>query len=253
MLHAVRWRRRRGQLVAVAAAVAVAVVLPITVLRPAGGQPPAATPAPTEAGLSPAPPAPTRLPALDGGPRALHAFTAAASGRTSVLDVRTGRYRELPYETVQLSPDLARIAVMDRRGRTGIAGRAALLRDGDRAVSWTALPAGSGLLWSPDGSALLLATLDKSAGAVSHTVLRYDLRSRLVTSTPVPAGIALIGTPTWAANSRDYLLLPVAEESGAGSGPARCAPCTRTALSLRASTGRAGWWTGRRRTRPPAG
>ena len=129
-----------------------------------------------------------------------------------MLDVRTGRYRELPYETVLLSPDLRRLAVSDG-DRIGIADRARLLADGGRAVTWTTVPVGPGLAWSPDGTALLSDVLAKDGGAVTHTVLRYQLRTGQVTSTPVPAGIQLIGTAAWAANSRDYLLLPVVAET----------------------------------------
>lgn len=218
VLRGVR-RRRAAPLVAVAAAAAaVAIVVPLAVLRPGGDGAPAAPSSPSAVDPAPDRPAPTQLPALGGGPRTLHAFTMASTGRTSLLDVRTGRYQELPYETVLLSPDLRRVAV-EKDERVGIADRSALLRDGERAVSWTNLPGGSGLMWSPDGVALLLGTLEKTSSSVSHTVLRYDLRTRLVTSTPVPTGITLIGTPTWAANSRDYLLLPVGAESTQGVRP----------------------------------
>lgn len=207
VLRGVRRRRRAPVLAGAAVAAVLAVAVPVVTLGGGGGTPAATAPAPTPspAVTVPLPPNPTRLPALGGGPRAILGFTVLGSGRTSLLDPRTGRFVEVPYEAAVLSPDARTVAVYDG-SRTGLADRAALLRSGAQAIRWTGLTGGAPS-WSPDGSALLATSVGKGTGPVTYTARRWDLADGRTTVTPVPPATQLVGTPAWAANSRDYLVL----------------------------------------------
>jgi hypothetical protein len=170
----------------------------VTLGRPGGGGPPAAPPTPTPTATptatAPVAPNPTRLP-LGKGPATIVAFTVEATDRTSLLDPATGRYVQVPYRAVAVSPDGRRVAVHDGR-RTGLTDRA-LTR-----VHWLDL-IGDAPQWSPDGKALLVTRLDRPGG---YLVQRYDLATDSVSTTRLD-GVELAGATMWAADSRDYLIL----------------------------------------------
>jgi hypothetical protein len=136
-----------------------------------------------------------------GGPQVVHAYNR--TGKTSVLDPASGKYRELPFMAV-LSPDLTRVAVNDD-GRLGIVDRAAVAAESEYDVEWLDVPAGNGPHWSPDGTALLWTVIGKEP-TVHFTAYRVDLADRHVTQTPVPQDM-LSSTIGWAADSRRYLVL----------------------------------------------
>lgn len=193
-------RRRRVRRVALGAAVALAVAVVPFALLGGGG---------SGSGLEVAAGVPA-FPEPGGGPRALHVY-GTDDATTYLLDTATGRYRRTPYPVV-LSPDLKRVAVTDGT-RTGVADRAALLRDGSRAIQWTKLAPGNGLAWSPDGTALLVTSITKQGGSGTFTAQRFDPMTGTIESTPINTEI-LGGAVAWAPDSRRYVVL----EPGASGG-----------------------------------
>jgi hypothetical protein len=199
-------RRRRLAMAAVATMVvtAVAVTVPLAAShRSDGSDPgPSSPDAAPPCGIAPEPPT--------GGPQTVHAY--ASETVSHLLDVRTGRYREFPFLVV-VSPDLRRVAV-STDSRIGVADRQELLRDGGSAIDWTDLPLGNGLFWSPDGTALLWTSLDKSGGppTPAFTAHRYDIATGTITDTPIEA--TLLGSSVgWAADSRRYVALRRGQET----------------------------------------
>jgi len=127
----------------------------------------------------------------------------------------TGRYVPVPYVSIRLAPDGRRVAV-EKDGRIGIADRQELLRQGERAVRWTALPA-AGMDWSPDGRALLTTTVDKERRR--QTAHRLDVRTGRVRDTLLPPWAS--GAAGWAADSRRYLVTTEPAHPAATDGPLR--------------------------------
>lgn len=202
VLHSLRRQRRNRVLVAaVGAAVAMvaAVGLPLALPQILGG-----------GGTQPAgPPFPAaEFPVPGGGDQVIHSYTSeyfAGESRSYLLDVATGEYREFPYDHIVLSPDRT-MAAFDAGDRIGVADREKLLADGESAARWVDFAPGNGLLWSPDGSALLHTALYKGDSTVSFAAQRYDLDTREITTTPIDVRIAG-GSVGWAADSRRYLAL----------------------------------------------
>lgn len=195
--------RRRVPVKMVAAAVA-AFALAITVV---GGQSIAgAATGSTAPETKPVKPTASDLvfPRPGGGPRAIHAYhdVFAWSGTTYLLHRVTGEYRKLPFESLVLSPDERTVAVEGQDGRIGIAQREALLNS-EAAVRWTNLPLGSPSWWSPDGTALLVTTLDKEARR--FTAHRYDVATGQIRSTPISLDCDTC-TAGWAADSTRYVV-----------------------------------------------
>ena len=195
-------RSRRARLAA-AAAVALALV---AVPAAAGARPaPAAAAAPV-----------LTFPRPGGGPVAIQLWEGLFGETPRLLDPATGRYREVPYVSLRLAPDGRRVAVEAPDGRIGVADRAALLRRGDRAVRWTALPA-AGLDWSPDGRALLTTTVDKERRRL--TAHRLDVATGRVRDTDLPAWAS--GAAGWAADSRRYVVMAEPADPDVADGPLR--------------------------------
>lgn len=187
-------------------ALTAALVLPATLA------PPPALAAPPAAATDPAGPV---FPRPGGGPRAIHVLTAQAV--SYLLDPATGRYRELPYPTLLLSPDGRTVALEAADdGRIGVADRAELLRVGAAAVRWTDLPGGA-INWSPDGTALLTTTPDKATRRI--VVNRYDLATDTLRHTPV--SFATEGAAGWAADSRRYVVRLPGPDPEIPNGPLR--------------------------------
>lgn len=209
VLHNLRRQRRtRTTLVAAAAVVAVAVVGVPLALGPGGGSGAGLDPAaivgqakPTRTAEPATPDEPTFV-TPGGGPRAVHVYTVDEL-RSYLLDPATGQYHQLPY-LVSLSPDLRHVAVEDVNGRPGVVDRAALLREGESAIRWIDVPAGNGLRWSPDGTALLFTSLAKGTGSIRFTAHRYDLDIAAIKNTAINADI-LGSSVGWAADSRRYV------------------------------------------------
>lgn len=212
LAHAVlhRLRRRRQSRIAMTAAAAVIAVTAGVSLVIAGGeagggttqQPgvsssPSKADGPTSGSDSVAP----TFPRPGGGPKVIHVYTAAES---YLLDLATGRYRRFPYSLV-LSPDGKQV-IVDSGERIGLAGRVALLRDGESVIHWLEYPPGAGVAWAPDGSALLSTSIDKSAPTPRFTIRRYDIVTGRTTFAPIDVEI-LGGSVGWAADSRRYLAL----------------------------------------------
>jgi hypothetical protein len=147
-----------------------------------------------------------------GGPMVVMAYAVSGSTGTPsyLLDPATGRYRAMPFQVV-LSPDRGRVAVAGLDGRTGVAGRDALLSRGPAAVRWLSLPPANGLAWSPDGRALVVTAMTKAGRSATFTAYRYDVATGRVTATPVRS--TPVGGVGWAADSRRYLVL---EQNGDG-------------------------------------
>lgn len=154
---------------------------------------------------------PTRLPDLPGGPVTIVAFTVAETGRTSLLDARTGRYVETPYEAAVVSPNGRTVAVYDG-GRTGIIDRAALRREDTATLRWTGLIGGAPA-WSPDGTAVLSTEVEKDP-AFTLVMSRYDLDTREITTTRLVDPPTETGSAVWAADSEDYLIALFTSEGG---------------------------------------
>jgi len=162
-------------------------------------------------------PEPVNFPRPGGGPVAIHALSDDSfGGHGYLLDAVTGEYRQVPYLTIRLSPDQRTVAVERVDGRIGVANRHALLRAGDRAVRWTELY--SAVFWSPDGSALLHTTWDRSTG--TRTALRYDVRTGHARRTPVPADCDVC-TVGWAADSIRYTMMTRGADPAIPMGPVR--------------------------------
>lgn len=163
--------------------------------------------------------APAEFPRPGGGPVAIQALVSAHQQQSYLLDPAAGEYRALPYSDLQLSPDGRRV-VVEPLGADGyaVAGRTALLRDGERALRPINLPLGSGLSWSPDGTALLTTTLDKTARR--FTVHRYDVATGRLRHTPVSLDCEIC-TAGWAADSRRYVVSLPGTDPQNPSGPAR--------------------------------
>lgn len=205
VLRELRRRRERRVLVAVAAAVAavvgaVAVPWGLSQHRADGRQDPA--------GPNFAYPV-AEFPTHGGGPQVIHSYTTEINASPHVvsylLDEQTGEYREFPYERLVLSPDRRTVA-FEAHGRIGLAERKELLVRGESAAQWLSLAAGTGLSWSPDGTALLVIGLSKGEGTAAVVAQRYDLATGTVTSTPITVDV--LGTTVgWAADSRGYLVL----------------------------------------------
>lgn len=191
-------RARRGHrtllgVAGVAAAAALAVGVPWAVLGPGFGFD-------ERAPVSVGAPAEPDFPSPGGGPTVVRVYRTDTT--SWVLDPDTGRYVKVPL-WVTLSPDGAQAAVTDG-DRVGVADRATLLRDGEKAVRWLPLPPGSPPSWSPDGRALLVTSIDKTADTVAFTAHRYEVGTRAVTDTPVR--VSMIGSAVgWAADSRRYV------------------------------------------------
>jgi hypothetical protein len=201
VLHRLR-RRRRLTMAAAAAAVvtAAAVVVPLAASGRSGGS----DPGPGDPGIG----APVACEVAGepptGGPQTVHAYASEAVSH--LLDPRTGRYHEFPFLVV-VSPDLRTVAVA-AGDRIGLAERRGLLDQGASAVDWTDLPVGNGLSWSPDGTALLSTSIDKSGGGPMPAFIahRYDLASGEITDTPIE--VNLLGSSVgWASDSRRYIAL----------------------------------------------
>ena len=145
------------------------------------------------------------LPRPGGGPRVIHAYSSSDSATTTLLlDPTTGRYHRVPY-TVLLSPDLQN-AVVGTGDRVGLVDRAKLLREGKSAIKWLDFPLGNGLAWSPDGTALVITSIEKTGGTPAFTAHRYTLATGTVTDTPIK--LDLLGSAVgWAADSERYLAL----------------------------------------------
>lgn len=175
-------------------------------------------------------PGPATAPNPGGGPQVILMVQVLARKVPCLLDPVTGQYRALPFDQVALSPDLTEVAVSKDR-QVGVAARTDLLTNPASAVQWLDLPidqpAGTGPLWSPDGTALLLAGLEPAAAAGGsaaapsatastgsaaapaakrqrYRLYRYDLPTGKVTSTRVPTSMNG-DTIGWAADSRRYL------------------------------------------------
>jgi hypothetical protein len=207
VLHRLRRRRRltmAGAAVAVVTAVAVAVPLA------GSGLPGGWNPGPGDLGPDTAGACEVAAEPPTGGPQTVHAYGSEAVSH--LLDVRTGEYEEFPFLVV-VSPDLRRAAVA-KEGRIGVADRRELLADGESAVDWTDLPTGNGLYWSPDGTALLTTSVDKSGGGPmpAFTAHRYDIATQTTTDTPIE--VNLLGSSVgWAADSRRYVALVRGEQT----------------------------------------
>lgn len=223
VLHRVRRQRRTWMaLTTVAAVVALAAVgVPLALgshggASGAGFEPAAGGQAKPTATAGPAAPGEPTFVAPGGGPQAIHVYGMDDS-RTYLLDPAAGKYRKLPY-LLSLSPDLRQVAVEDFRGRAGVADRAALLRDGEPAIHWIDVPPGSGLRWSPDGTALVFTSLSKSTGAVRFTAHRYDTATGKIKHTPI--NIEILGSSVgWAADSTNYVALLKRRETDDGVEP----------------------------------
>ena len=205
VLHGLR-RQRRNRLLATAItvilALAVGIPLGLAQIRGDGAVEPAGPPVPDFD--NPA----LVFPALGGGPQAIHTYrTDTPTERTFLLDADNGAYRELPYEYVVVSPDLATVAVAAWDGRAGVADRKALLSRGESVISWIPVPASAGLAWSPDGNALLVTSMvkDEATRTNTFTAHRYDLATGQVSNTPID--VDLLGWVGWAADSERYLAL----------------------------------------------
>jgi dipeptidyl aminopeptidase/acylaminoacyl peptidase len=180
-----------------------------------------AIPATAGARSAPPPAAPVvesvpTFPSPGGGPVAIQAWAGLSGETPLLLDRVTGRYRPVPYVSIRLAPDGLRVAVEKDDGRIGIADRQQLLRHGDRAVRWTALPA-AGMEWSPDGRALLTTTVDKERRR--QTAHRLDVRTGRVRDTLLPPWTS--GAVGWAADSRRYLVMAEPADPAATNGPLR--------------------------------
>jgi hypothetical protein len=213
-----RSRRRRairGRVVTVASIVAVLVAaLPLVLAvrdGPAtdttGG--PASVPSPTRSENSPAPysPAPGSFPRPGGGPRVIELCVVSwPEQRVFLLDASTGQYRDFPFEFARLSPDRRSVAVSTVAGKVGIAGRADLLRRGDSALRWISSD-GFDPRWSPDGTAVLFRSVDKSGGPPNVRIIahRYDVGSGEIRDTAID--IPGVGGVGWAADSARYLVM----------------------------------------------
>jgi hypothetical protein len=185
---------------------AAAVVVPLAGSDRSGGS----DPGPGDPGIGTAGSCDVAAGPPTGGPQTVHAYAAEAVSH--LLDVRTGQYREYPFLVV-VSPDLRQVAVSTGE-RIGVADRLRLLDQGVSAVDWTALPIGNGLSWSPDGTALLSTSIDKSGGGGSpaFTANRYDVATATVSHTPVE--VNLLGSSVgWAADSRRFVALVRGEQT----------------------------------------
>lgn len=158
-----------------------------------------------------------------GGPRVITGLTAGfdeLGPRSYLLDPSTGRYHWVPYEHAVLSPGRRLVAVASVDGGVGMASRRALLRVGEAALRWTGLPAGVPM-WSPDGRALLVNTLDKGDGPPGEfTAHRYDLASGRIRSTPIDGFACDNCFVGWAADWTRHVVT-LRRPAGGTDGPAR--------------------------------
>jgi hypothetical protein len=205
VLHRLRRRRRlTGAAAALAVLTTAALAVPLAGSDPSGGSDPGGggLGAPDACTVTAEPP--------KGGPQTVHAY--ADETVSHLLDVRTGQFREFPFQVV-VSPDLRRVAVLSGE-RIGVADRLRLLDEGASAVDWTDLPMGNGLHWSPDGAALVVTSLNKNNGGPrpEFTAHRYDLATTTVSDTRIPVFV-LGGSVGWAADSRRYVALLWGAES----------------------------------------
>lgn len=145
------------------------------------------------------------FPRPGGGLRAIHAYVDPFQPpEPYLLDTVRGEYRGLPFlNNLALSPDGRMVAVEGIDGRIGLAARHALLNAGEAAVRWTDLPPGAPGWWSPDGTALLVTTLDKQTR--TFTAHRYDVRTGRIRSTPIRLDCDTC-TAGWAADSTRYVV-----------------------------------------------
>lgn len=153
------------------------------------------------------------FPAPGGGPRVVDVF--ALDDTTYLLNPVDGTYHAMPWRVV-LAPDGTRVAIADD-GRIGMADRSALIAQGESAITWTDLVPASGLLWSPDGTAVLTTSVTRAnAGSdeVTYTIQRFDVDSATSTHTTI-RGTFLGGRVGWAADSLRYVaLLAATNEQG---------------------------------------
>ncbi|MFG1654614.1 hypothetical protein ACGFIE_32255 [Micromonospora sp. NPDC049275] len=156
------------------------------------------------------------FPVPGGGPQAIHAYSSLGGDAAYVLDTRAGKYRRVPYVSVQVSPDGHTVAVEQTDGRIGVVARAALAGGG--AVRWTDLPPGTFTGWSPDGKALLTTTLDKETR--SFAVHRYDVATGRLRHTPVNLDCDVC-TAGWAADSTRYVVQLRGTDPDLPTGPMR--------------------------------
>lgn len=154
------------------------------------------------------------FPKPGGGPMAVHVYRIGE--HSYVLNPKTGRYQEFD-PVIRLSPDLRYAAVAAGDGRIGIVERETLLTSGEQAIHWLA-DVGDQPEWAPDGSAFVYSAINKEAGTVSFTAIRYDFHNGDITRTRVPVDIlgSRIG---WAPDSRNYLVLPRKADDGDNAVP----------------------------------
>lgn len=171
-------RRARTRMITVAATLTtvLAIGLPVTVLQhraPPGvtpGRPTASLPAPS-IGFPANPTGHANPPRPGGGPQVLDAYVIeGAPGASSswLLDRGTGRYTQLPFAHVALSPDGSMLAVQappragnDPLGQIGVISRGDALAGDFQRVHWLGL--GEGPVWSPDGRKLLFQSAGTQA------------------------------------------------------------------------------------------